>query len=247
MALLDLDELPELDRRLSWFGWNRWRPLAFYDRDHFRFLKNDESLDVTPRPNLCRQRVERYLNENDVSEAPARIMLLTNLRVLGYVFNPVSFYFCYDQNETLTAVLAEVNNTYLEQKMFLIEADKGAAEQPVAERRTLKNFYVSPFIAHNTDFYFRLRAPGDLVNIRIDSLRAHHRILKAILHGKKRALTNGSLVRMFFRYPLVSAKIIAAIHYQALRLFARRIYVHDKIETDKKIDRLEKMREAIRA
>ncbi|MCR9144826.1 MAG: DUF1365 domain-containing protein [bacterium] len=260
MILLDLDELPELDRRLSWFGWNRWRPLSFYDRDHFRWLSADEagrsakasaSLpesagDMRGENDIAgasptRDRVRKYLREHGEEYEPGRILLLTNLRVLGYVFNPVSFFYCYDREGRLRNVLSEVNNTYLEQKPFLISVD---SERDWTEERTLKNFYVSPFIAHNTDFYFRLREPGDLLSVRIDSLRGPHRILKAVLHGQRRALTNGALFRMFFSYPLVSVKIIVAIHWQALKLFLNKIYVHDKDETDKKIQRLKKEREA---
>ncbi len=270
MALLDLDELPEMNRRLSWFGWNRFRPLSFYDADHFRWLAEKSKADSAPddrtgdsavdnfhraaaadpddasvsetRPGLTRRRVEAYLREAGVSYVPARIMLLTNLRVLGYVFNPVSFFYCYDDEGRLRHILAEVNNTYLEQKPFLVPVDSQARD---TEERVLKNFYVSPFIAHDTDFYFRFREPGELVNIRIDSLRSRHRVLKAILHGRRRTLSNGALIKMFFLYPLVSLKIIGAIHWQALKLFVNKVYVHDKAETDKKIERLKKEREAV--
>ena len=265
MALLDLDELPEMNRRLSWFGWNRFRPLSFYDADHFRWLANESNentastastaigdSEIAPadlagapsdetRSSLTRRRVEAYLREAGVAYVPDRIMLLTNLRVLGYVFNPVSFFYCYDSDGRLRHILAEVNNTYLEQKPFLVSVDSQARD---TEERVLKNFYVSPFIAHDTDFYFRFREPGELVNIRIDSLRSRHRVLKAILHGRRRTLSNASLIKMFFLYPLVSLKIIGAIHWQALKLFVNKVYVHDKAETDKKIERLKKEREA---
>lgn len=241
MAFLNLDELPELNRRLSWFGWNRWRPLAYYDSDHFRWLPSDSSANDSG-PCVTRERVERYLLENGEDYKPGRIMLFTNLRVLGYVFNPVSFFYCYDANGDLRSIIAEVNNTYLEQKPFLIPVEPG---QQRVEWRTLKNFYVSPFIAHNTDFRFRFRAPGELMNVRIDSLRAHHPVLKAVVHGRSRDFTNWALIAMFFRYPFVSLKIITAIHWQALRLFFLKIHVHDKSESDKNIRELKKEREAL--
>ncbi|MEQ9363907.1 MAG: DUF1365 domain-containing protein [Leptospirales bacterium] len=249
MLFLDLDELPELDRRLIWFGWNRRRPLAFYDADHFRWSASSEVDEAghaadgaeSKPASLTRRRVEAYLKERGEGYRPGRIMLLTNLRVLGYVFNPVSFFYCYDQEGKLRNILAEVNNTYREQKPFLVSVKPN---RDWTEERTLKNFYVSPFIAHNADFYFRFREPGDLVNVRIDSLRGPRRVLKAVLHGRRRALSDGAMVRMFFMYPLVSFKIIAAIHWQAFRLFLRNVYVHDKAATDKKIQRLKKEREA---
>ena len=231
MFCLDLDELKALASRSPLlFGVNRWRPFAFYDRDHFKFLDKGG-------PQSTRERVNQYLAAQGISQAPARVMLLTNLRVFGYVFNPVSFYYCYDEQDQLLAVLAEVNNTYGEQKPYLVHADGQALE---LERREIKNFYVSPFIAHNTDFHFRFREPRDLVNVRIDSVRGPHRILKAILHGKRRSFSARALLAALLRYPLVTVRIIVMIHVRALFLYARGIYVHDKRESDQKILKLER-------
>lgn len=241
--LIDLDELPALDRGLRLFGWNRWRPIAFYDRDHFRWQAGEADRAESAELSL-RARVERYLRENGADDFhPARILLVTNPRVLGYVFNPVSFYYCYDDAGRLRAILSEVNNTYLEQKPFLHRVAPEQTGDAALEDRRLKNFYVSPFIAHDTDFYFRFEAPGSGLRVRIDSMRGPQRILKAVVHGERRALNDRSLLSMMLRYPFVTLKIIAAIHWQALRLFIKKIYVHDKVETDKKIRELKKERE----
>lgn len=245
--LIDLDELPALDRGLRLFGWNRWHPIAVYDRDHFRW-QQDQNSEVeggaeSVKPSL-RARVEAYLRENGAGDfTPARITLLTNPRVLGYVFNPVSYYFCYDDEDRLRAILPEVNNTYLEQKPFLLRVPVNHPPGAPVESRQLKNFYVSPFIAHNTDFFFRFEEPGQALRVRIDSLRGPHRILKAMIHGVRAPLSDQSLLRFMLRIPLVTVKIIAAIHWQALRLFMRKVYVYDKANTDKKIRALKKERE----
>lgn len=233
---IDLDELPDMDRRLRCFGYNRLRPFSFYDRDHFVWRKRDEAVRST------KDRVIAYLHERGADFTVGRVLLATNLRVFGYVFNPVSFYYCYDDAGSLRAVLSEVNNTYLEQKPFLtwIDDDESVRLEngnSSVERRAAKRFYVSPFIRHDTEFYFKFARPGELLRVRIDSFLKRHTILKAQIHGSRRDLNDRELMRMLWRYPLITIRIIAWIHVYALKLFLRKVFVFDKEQSDARIVR----------
>ncbi len=232
---IDLDELPELNRRLLWFGHNCLRPFSFYDQDHFVWQR-DGGLGRSTK-----DRVIEYLHERGADFTVGRVLLVTNLRVFGYVFNPVSFYYCYDETGRLRAVISEVNNTYLEQKPFLTWVETAEDLELQAggdiERRAAKNFYVSPFIRHDTEFYFKFAGPGELLRVRIDSYLKRRTILKAQIHGRRRDLNDRSLLRMMFRYPFITLKVIAWIHLYALKLYLRKLFVFDKKQSDERIVR----------
>lgn len=222
---LDLDELVALRDRFALIGLNRFNLFSFYQRDHFKW--RSDANDGSPR-----ELVERQLLEMGVAFKPARITLLTSLRILGYVFNPVSFYYCYDGNGQLRYVLAEVNNTYLEQKPFLVEIEAGSREARV---RAQKNFYVSPFIRYDTDFDFVFQSPAERLYVRIDSLSNEQLILKAVLSGERRSLTTGALLAAFARFPFATLRVIYLIHRQALRLWLRKTPYFGKAWSDEKI------------
>lgn len=224
---LDLDELAGLPGRLAFFGLNRFNLFSFYNRDHFKWRTDADTDATSPR-----EMTERQLAEMGVAFKPARITLVTSLRILGYVFNPVSFYYCYDADDQLRYVLAEVNNTYLEQKPFLVEIEAGAREARV---RAHKNFYVSPFIRYDTDFTFVFQRPADRLYVRIDSLSNDQLILKAVLSGERRPLTTGALLSAFARFPFATLRVIYLIHRQALRLWLRKTPYFGKAWSDEKI------------
>lgn len=222
---LDLDELAGLPRRLAGFGVNRFNLFSFYNRDHFKW--RPDAGDATPR-----ELVERQLADLGAAFKPARITLVTSLRILGYVFNPVSFFYCYDGDDRLRYVLAEVNNTYLEQKPFLVEMDAGAQTTRALAQ---KNFYVSPFIRYDTDFSFVFQRPGERLYVRIDSLASNELILKAVLSGERRPLTARALLSAFARFPFATLRVIYLIHRQALRLWLRKTPYFGKAWSDEKI------------
>ncbi len=229
MFFLDIDELDLLDRRLFLFGKNCIRAFSFYEKDHFVFQERARG-----EKREIRARVEEILSSHGLPDHPDRIMLLTNLRVFGYVFNPVSFYYCYDKESSLYAVVAEVNNTYKEQKAYVIPF-----KEEKREESQTKLFYVSPFIEYDTDFYFRFNPPDNLINVRIDSRREDRIILKAVLHGRRRRLNERTLVAMLFRYPFITLKIIVWIHLQALRLYLWKIPYFSKASSDKAFSALQ--------
>jgi DUF1365 family protein len=136
----------------------------------------------------------------------------------------VSFYFCYDAAGTCVASLAEVTNTFREMKPYFLGPDSAVANAPgTFHRRTPKHFYVSPFSDVDTTFDFTLRAPGERLSIQIDDYVGADRTLNSTLAGPRRALTNGRLAWFTLKYPLITLRIIALIHWHAALLWLRRL------------------------
>jgi DUF1365 family protein len=221
MMLVDLDELPLLEDRLWTFGQSRRRMYTFRDSDHLQFPAPAPGSNSGPIP--LRKALTAWLAEQGVVIPPdARIRLLTLPRVLGYVFNPVSFYFVHDaQGGPITAV-AEVQNTFGELKPYLIPLDASGAEK--FRRIAPKEFYVSPFSQLDLNFDFRLQTPGDKLSIGVNDLAsdgATH--LVSVLTGTRQPLTDASLLRLTARYPLVTLRVITLIHWHALRLWFKRL------------------------
>lgn len=204
--LFDLDELPELERRLALFSVNRPNAVTLRDRDHF---------DGTAP---LKQAVLDLVGDPSVE----RVLLLTQPRVLGYVFNPVSFYWCYGADGSLVCMVAELNNTFGER---LPEVLRG----PDLRYEHRKRLHVSPFFGLDQSYEYAFSQPGDEVWARIhvrDDDGAQP--LTAVLHGRRRELTNGSLARLLARYPLQPLQVTALIHWQALRLLAKGVPFHHK-------------------
>jgi len=152
-------------------------------------------------------------------------MLITLPRVFGYQFNPVSFYFCYDQQGRPVASIAEVSNTFKEMKPFVLGPATSAttANAAVFSRRTPKYFYVSPFSDLDVAFDFTLHTPGDKLAIQIDDYAAGERTLTSVLTGSRTSLTNGRLAWFTFKYPFITLRVMALIHWQALQLYLKRV------------------------
>ncbi|XDD52476.1 DUF1365 domain-containing protein [Leptospira sp. WS92.C1] len=205
---LDLDELELLDTRLKLFGVDRSAFFRFSTNDHLDFGKTS-----------VKDNILEYLKQNGVTETISKIILITNVRILGYVFNPVSFYFFYGAKEEPLCAVAEVGNTFGEQKPFFL--GKESMRDEAFCLRTEKFFYVSPFVKLESEFEFTLRIPGDSLNIRIDVLENGHTVMITTYTGKKIELTDGNLLRMFIQYPLVTVKVIVLIHWQAFRLYLK--------------------------
>jgi DUF1365 family protein len=196
--VLDLDELPALDRQLRLFGWNRPAFATLYDRDH---------IDV-----------RAYLAERGI-EAD-RVLLLTNLRVLGYVFNPVSFYYCYRKG-ALAAIVAEVSNTFGERLPYLLSPDNQLPHDLRFSYEHGKRLHVSPFFSLDQKYRWWFTEPGDEVHVRVDLAEDGGRPFHATLHGRRRELTSSSLARALVRYPLMPQRVIFLIHLQAARLWLK--------------------------
>lgn len=219
LLCVDLDELPELDRTRRLLSWNRRNLYEFRDSDHFP----PEHTVRGGSPGGLRQSLRDWLAA-DGCPVPedARIRLLTLPRVAGYLFNPVSFYFVQARDGTPLTAVAEVGNTFGEMKPFRVPV---APDGTSRFRRVVpKHFYVSPFSPLDLCFDFRLQEPGDRLELVINDVTADGRtVLISTLSGRRRPLTDGQLLRLTARYPLVTLRVITLIHWQALRLWLRRL------------------------
>lgn len=226
---IDLDELDALHRRFALFSVNRANLYSFRERD---FLPTGEPIhngqpensSLIPRPSSLKQRVTAFLAERGVDLAGGRVMLVTLPRVLGYLFNPVSFYFCYDRAGAPVAALAEVTNTFKEMKpYFLGPATRAGAVGDAFALRTPKHFYVSPYSDVDVAFDFSLRAPTEKLSIQIDDYVGNERTLTSTLTGPRRELTGARLAWYMVKYPLITLRIISLIHWHAFLLWWKRV------------------------
>ena len=209
---LDLEELPELDQKLRLFSHRRFNLYTFRDKDH---------LDLGAGPDL-RGNLAKWLEEKGlVLTSDMRVRLVTLPRILGYIFNPVCFYFLYDENGRPAHVVVEVCNTFHELKPYLIQAP----EKPGYFRLTTpKNFYVSPFTRLTAEFDFRVRVPDDEgIEIHIDDRENDEVTLVSWIRGERRKLTDGRLAWYAVRYPFLTLVVIFRIHWQALRLWLKKL------------------------
>ena len=213
---LDLDEIPTLGRYLWFFGHNRRNLFEFRDADHLS-MSGDKAKDS----------VISYARSKGVQDPITKVLLVTHLRTLGYIFNPVSFYFCFGPDDAPVCCVAEVMNTYREMKLFLIGRDHFDAGMFWMVRP--KHFYVSPFVDLDAMFEFRVELPGDRLRIHINDLdKRGNAFLVTSLTGRKRELTNLRLLGYLFRFPLITVKLIWSIHWQALRLYVKGLPYHKK-------------------
>lgn len=218
---LNVDEIDELSRRLTWFSRNRINLVSFYDAD--LGCKSSESVAVY---------VRRTLQEAGFGDCGGRVMLLCYPRVLGYVFNPLSVYFCYRSDGSLGVIIYEVSNTFAERKSYIIPI-AGSAEALV-EQTCAKEMYVSPFTNARGRYEFRVRPPGDNVQVGVNYLNQDVLVLATSFAGtRRRALNDATLVGVLARYPLMTLKVIAAIHYEAARLFLKGVPVVDRFTSPK--------------
>jgi DUF1365 family protein len=222
MFYLDLDEIGILNKSLRWMSLNKFNLFNFRDKDHLQLPK--ENPDTTKN---TREHITAYLKENGVDIGKGRIMLLTNLCTLGYQFNPVSFYFCYDEQDQIVCSIVEVCNTYLEMKPYFLGTSTRNGEQ--FHLNTTKYFYVSPFIDMDTNFDFNLEVPGEKLQVRIDDFKQDGtRFFISTLSGKKVPLTDSKLLQYFFSFPLITLQVIGLIHWQALKLWLKKLPFHPK-------------------
>ncbi|BBM88234.1 DUF1365 domain-containing protein [Candidatus Uabimicrobium amorphum] len=223
MMYVDLDEITSLAKEMWCIGLNKLRLFSFYEKDYLWCEKNGLPL---------KERFQKFLQHNGITKAH-RVYLLTNMRIVGYVFNPVSFYFCFDENENLYHIVAEVTNTFSEQKYYHIPTQK--KEGNVYRYRDVKDFYISPFVDSETNLKFFFQTPDEDLKACIHTLSDDKPIVKTALSLKKIAMNNRSLVRMFFKYPHMTWKVVFFIHYQAFRLWWKKVPFFTKKAIDNKM------------
>lgn len=217
--LLDIDELPALDRATPLFGYNRAAAVGFYDRDH-------GPLDGSP----LRPWVEVQLRQAGLTPEGGPIRLLCYPRVFGYVFNPLSVFFCYRRDGSLHAILYEVCNTFKERHTYVLPAPDD--NKTIVRQHCAKALYVSPFIDMDCDYHFRIRPPADSINVVIRQEDADGLLLAAAFRGDRQPLNGRTLAGKLAGFPLLTVKIIAGIHWEALRLWLKGLKVFPHTPAD---------------
>lgn len=208
---LDIDELPELDRRSRLFGHNRRGLFSLHEADHLGRGGGD-----------LRDRLRRHLERARVDIDLQRVVLVTTPRVAGHTFNPVSFYYCYDAGEVLSGIVVEVNNTFGEGHVYALAA---RCAEPLGDGRlrfvTRKRFHVSPFNDMGGDYEFVFAPLGDRLDVRIDIRRASGKSFVSRLAGTVRPLDAAALRRLAVTYPFTAALTLPRILWQAYKLHYR--------------------------
>ena len=204
---LDLDELDEVPRKTALVRRNRRAPVSFRDADHLPEPAADLRSDLLA-----------HLRRSGFDPDGWRVTLITNLRLVGYVFNPASFYLCRDASGALRVVVVEVHNTYGERHLYTLEPSRSG---PPFSAQMAKEFHVSPFIGSNGDYRLTVRDERRGLSIGIAERDGGKPLLATSLVLRRLPLTTRNLARLLLRYPLVTHKTIAAIHWHALRLWLR--------------------------
>lgn len=211
--LIDLDELPVLTRRLRLFSVDRFNLFSLRQTDHGAGAKTGL------RDWVAAQCVAAGIP----CDGPIRLLAMP--RILGHAFNPLSVFFCYRKDGSLAATLYEVNNTFGERHSYLIPVLETAG---TIRQSCRKNFYVSPFMPMEMEYRFRVVPPARSVSIVIDGFGAGGRLITASLSGRRTELTDGALLRAFWGAPALGLKVIAGIHWEALKLWRKKIGLHQR-------------------
>jgi DUF1365 family protein len=216
MFYLDLDELEPLNKKLKLFSRNRFNWFNFRDKDHLRIPSEAGESSETAKQNIL-----NYLRNFNIDLKGGKIMLLTNVATLGYSFNPISFYLCFDDHKNPVCSVAEVCNTHGEMKLYLLNQE--CFSNQIFRRFVPKLFYVSPFAGLESSFDFIFKIPTDTLHMRVDDYEDNHRFLLSSLTGSKKDLTDVNLFWYGVRFPLITLKIMTLIFWQAFVLYLKRI------------------------
>jgi len=215
MACLDIDRIDDAMRVSPVAGVNRWSWMSFDDRDH---------LGDPSQPLRARLAASARADGHVLPDGP--VLMLTHLRYLGYAFNPISFFYCYDEAGRLALVLNEVNSTFGEQRCYWIDARTAERTPNGLRHRTAKTMHVSPFMGMDVDYEFVLTEPGASL---VAHMTTSHRgggeqdppYFDATLRLERRPWTAREVHAALFRHPFMTAKVIGAIHWEALKLWAK--------------------------
>ncbi len=210
-VLLDLDRLDEADRLSALFSVNRRNLVSFREADH---LPRDASHTT------LRAHATALAGEAGVAR-PARILLLAYPRMFGFVFNPLSVYFCYDDAGALTAAIYEVRNTFGERHTYVCAVEDGQLGPAGLRQERTKIFYVSPFIDLGMRYHFRIVPPGENVRLRILETEGADPLLSATFAGSAKPFSTPVLAGLVARQPFMTLRVVAAIHWQALKLWLK--------------------------
>ena len=202
---IDLDEIEQLDKSISIFSHNKFNIFSFYNKDHGD--RDGKCLKKWVISNL-----QKYKIEGNIS----KIKILCYPRIFGYVFNPLSIFYCYE-NDKLKSIFYEVKNTFNEQHTYIFKIKDGEE----IKQKCKKKFYVSPFMDMETFYNFKLIDPNQRLSVMIKQTDAEGTVLTATQTGDKKEFNFKQLLINFFRYPLMTLKIISSIHFEALLLWKK--------------------------
>ena len=206
--LIDLNELEEINKYINFFSYNKFNILSFYDKDHGD--RDGSSIKLWVKKNL---RNIGIMTE-DIS-----IKLLCYPRIFGYVFNPLSTYFIYNKHSELISIFYEVKNTFGEQHTYIFKAQ----DEKTVQNKCKKKFYVSPFIEMDCEYHFKTLNPREQLSVVINQNDKDGKLLFASQDGISKDFNNKNLILSYLTHPLMTFKIIGAIHYEAFKLWAKRI------------------------
>jgi DUF1365 family protein len=207
--LLDLSELEHLSKEIKFFSHNKFNLISFYEKDHGN--RDGSSLVLW---------VKKNLEDNNINSENVKIKLLCYPRILGYVFNPLSVFYIYSENDKLISILYEVKNTFGEQHTYIFKVD---SDQNLYQHNCSKKFHVSPFIEMNCKYFFRLLKPGEKISVIIDQYQTDEKILYASQDGQRADFNTKELIKSYLKHPLMTFKIISAIHFEAFKLWIKGI------------------------
>ena len=214
--LIDLSELEKLDKTISLFSYNKFNLVSFFDKDHG---ERDGSSLINW--------VKKNLKQNNINCENITINLLCYPRIFGYVFNPLSVFYVYNDHNDLISILYEVKNTFGEQHTYVFKVSNNNMIQHNCE----KKFHVSPFIEMNCNYFFRILKPADKISVIIDQYQLDEKILYASQDCKRTDFTTSELIKSYLKHPLMTFKIITAIHFEAFKLWTKGIkFVQKKLK-----------------
>jgi DUF1365 family protein len=215
--LLDLSELEKLDKKVNFFSFNKFNLISFHEKDHGE--RDGSSLKLW---------VQKNLEKNNIQNTDIKIKILCYPRIFGFVFNPLSVFYVYNLEGQLISILYEVKNTFGEQHTYIFKVLK---DSNLIQNNCSKKFHVSPFIEMNCNYFFRLLKPGNKISVIIDQYDSEDKVLYASQDGIRSDFNTKQLIKSYLKHPIMTFKIILAIHYEAFRLWAKGIkFIKKKIK-----------------
>ncbi|MDB2384348.1 DUF1365 domain-containing protein [Endozoicomonas sp.] len=221
--LIDLDEVDDLSRSLRFFSRNQRNWLAFYDKDY------GDGSSTPLKQQVCQQLLAYG------AEPPARVSLLCLPRVLGYSFNPLSVYFCYRQDDSLSAVLYEVSNTFGERHTYVIPCHQTSADTDTIRQTAYKKMHVSPFMGMDYHYGFRLKSPHKSLSVAINMRDTEGVAFFASMTGDRLRLGNKMVLKQLCKMPLMTFKVMTGILWEAARLYLKGLKVYQHQPKDERV------------
>ena len=239
LLYLDLDDLENLAKKLWLFSINKPNLFSFYEKDHSSIIDSKKELHFPKVSQNIRNRLDLLLKKNKISFLLGSVKILTQPRLFGFYYNPASFYFCYDTQNKLQAVVAEASNFNRKQKAYVIPLDQLKSKKKI-EYKESKLFHLSPYIKYDTDIYFQLREPSEWLRLYVDSRKKQRIILKARAFGKKEKLSNRKLFCLAIRFPFDALGIFLFTIFHGNKLRFKKVPLYSKKLVQEKLEEIKK-------